>query len=132
MDRPRDKYDNEIDKLMSGGPIIELGFRCAEAWFTNNDTGLPKSPLFYFATPSGWQANRPDGSKCGCITQIRSAVFCDDSIKLVAWTNELTEKIGKDERLPITAYDIDSRAILEIIADYQREMDHTIRSNVGV
>lgn len=60
------------------------------------------SPLFAYCTPSGWQRIRDDGLLCGCLTLVRSSV-----VNRVAWTDELTEAIQADERIP-DDYDLET------------------------
>lgn len=126
-----DKYDLEIERLLNAGPLENLGSRCYDAWFCDNNEN-PKSCLFQYVTPTGKPGWNPTHQECGCLTQIRNADKGDssDADRLVAWTEELTERIVNDQRIVKRPGEIRTRADLEVFAEYQRELDRTIRSGV--
>ena len=123
----KDKYDEAIDWLVAN-PTDDSGRESTfEAWFLpHEDTPefIAKAHcLFQFATPSGGE----DGD-CGCLTQIRRGG------SRTAWTQELTEAIAADSRIPSKAIDLKYlrgdklRAALQPFAEWQRRLDREIRS----
>lgn len=74
--------------------------------------------LFTFCTPDGTRQPRPDHRMCGCLTMIRGEWALENH----AWTDELTEAILTDERLPKSGYDIRPEH-LPVFAEWQRRLD---------
>lgn len=127
----KDKYELEIDRLIKAGALHEdLGRVCHEQWSINDEGTDAGSPLFSYCTPHRGPDDNPDGHRCGCLTQIRDQDNGSEERVYSAWTDELTERIIADERLPKHPWEITSREQLEVFAEYQREMDQTIRAGV--
>ena len=57
-----------------------------------------RSPLFRHATPDGLERARPDGQLCGGLIEIKYPQYLMG--ERVAWTDEWTEAIRVDERVP--------------------------------
>ena len=119
-----DKYDRAIELLgefKNDPENFRLEIR--RAWF---DAGLssPTGCLFQFASPSCRRLEeiRIDGERhwIGCPTLIHNSTY------YVAWTKELTDRIRADSRIPNRPDDITYER-LPVFAEYQREMDRTIR-----
>jgi hypothetical protein len=131
-ERARDVYDEAIDLLMEG-PIEWLGDRCNDAWYcVDVVTNLPKSPLFLYATPDGSGNFDSPEKKCGCPTQLRINKTYEYLLYAVIGPGgverpDLTEAIGRDDRLPTAPWKIESREQLEAFAEWQRRLDQEIR-----
>ena len=129
-----DKYDLEIDRLTSIyltnrnklGRIFET---CVvHSW--SMVEGRANSCLFAFCTPTGLLESLPADQSCyapcsavcGCLSQVHSSHF-------EAWTPELTERIRADDRL-ISPFALTHPSQLLPYAEWQREMDNTLRKDV--
>lgn len=120
-----DKYDDAIEYLMDHPEEI------FEVWVGDPDN-LPEAVeahcLFQFCTPTGKIERRNNGEKCGCLTQVK------EDAGYVAWTDDLTNRILADVLIPNgpelirNLPDHERLAVLNRFADYQREMDATIRN----
>ena len=98
-----DKYDEQIDRLMALSEEEFVGLKDAQ-W--GNSVGL-----FSMCCPYPYQC------KYGCPTQIRGN-------SSIAGTEELTEKIRNDKRIPDNPDDIkQDRKMLGAFAEIQRECD---------
>lgn len=111
-----DKYDEHIERLVERPHETEM------TWFN------PPEPLFQYCHPNGTKGT----TGVGCLTVIRG---WDD---YTASDATLTEAIREDGRIDRSPYalerrlgqtsDLDERRrILSVYADYQRDMDDTIR-----
>lgn len=98
-----DRYDQEVERLTNEPKLIENSWHCC-------------GPLFAFCKPSGSDGIREDGKACGCPTLIRG------EYGWVAWTDELTELIRADDRLPKSYRGI-RREHLPAFAEIQRKLD---------
>lgn len=112
-----DKYDDDIADIMSE---VEGGLSFSQVV---NAHWCAVSPLFQYATPSDTRL-RPDGRGCGCLTMIRKFPDC------CAWTEELTEEIRSDERIPFSACTVTPED-LPVFAEWQRRLDKEIRQPVA-
>lgn len=93
-----DQYDDGIEYACNhSDPGSVLG----DAWSDPSDIDNPAGCLFQWAQPQGYTAG-----KCGCFTQIRQYAKFPDTRKYVAYTEELTEKIRNDDRLPCGIFDL--------------------------
>jgi hypothetical protein len=129
-----DKYDKAIAHLTKiyeeEGPR-RFRSQVQIAWNRCDDAADSRC-LFAFCTPSGGSHIRPDGLFCGCITQVKDDFISGEPEEdfHVAWTNELTEQIRSDDRIPRGPFWVKHPDQLQVFAEYQRLMDSTIR--VGV
>lgn len=74
--------------------------------------------LFAFVEPEPFNATAtPSGKQCGCLTMIRF-----DPKVFGAWTDDLSEAIQNDERIPGDTDDIDQE-VLCVLAGWQRRID---------
>lgn len=108
-----DKYDKAIAYLIEHPEEVE------DAWQLVRT--CPGSCLFQFCSPTG-TITVVNTIKIGCLTTVKAGYN-------PAFTPELTEKIRADERIPSKPDDI--KPTLEGLtpfAEYQREMDRTIRT----
>lgn len=110
----KDKYDEAIEYLATHPNEIY------ETW--NWPPAKKAGCLFLPVAPdSGEQLfpNRPGASShdapCGCLTMVHNGRY-------VAWTDDLTEQIRKDNRIPDDAGDITVKD-LEVFAEWQRKID---------
>lgn len=107
-----DKYDEAIAYLTEHPDAIHT------AWFSPR---LHRAGcLFQFCTPDGAKGRRSDTLMCGCLTQVHGR-GCN-----VAWTDELTEAIEQDNRLPACIDDVQVDD-LPVFAEWQRRLDREIR-----
>ena len=115
-----DKYDKQIERILAySGRSLEF------EWMTGVG-------LFQYVTPTGDFCRRPDELECGCLTLVHSQPDC------VAWTDELTELIRADDRLPMNSSEMvhrwdqldleGRRALLGVFAEWQRRLDREIRN----
>ena len=74
----------------------------------------PAGGLFAFVEPGGGRAH----TECGCLTQIRD-------LDEVACTEELTQAIRADERIPVSARRIGA-CDLPVFAEWQRRIDRAL------
>jgi hypothetical protein len=128
-DRPRDRYDQEIERLtMSCSDETEFNNRVQDAWSAvyNGGRAMARSPLFAYASVDRKARDNPEKKACGCVTQIRNSyVLGDGEIAYSAWTPELTEKIGTDELIPYQPDNITPKD-LHHLADVQRVLDREL------
>lgn len=106
-----DKYDEAIAYL------IEHPDEVLAAW---GALRTPASCLFQYCTPTGAKSDH-----FGCLTQVKALPAHP------AFTPELTAAIRADNRLPRNGWGI--KPTLEGLtpfAEWQREMDRTIRVNI--
>ena len=107
-----DKYDEAIAYLTEHPEEIR------SAWYSVHDGSTPHMRLahclFQHCTPSG---NLQSIGDCpvGCLTIVRSG-------SAPAWTNQLTESIMLDDRLPDNEIDICVEH-LPVFAEWQRRLD---------
>lgn len=102
-----DRYDEAV-KYLTENPV--------EIWRAWGNPAASKEKggcLFQWA---GDKYNLPEQGLMGCLTQIRA------SISRNAQTEELTEEIRNDERLPTQCGDITVEH-LPLFAEYQRKID---------
>ena len=108
-----DKYDKAIAYLIEHPSEVE------DAWNRASCLGRhPHGCLFLHCNPRGFAGS----GSFGCLIQVKAGTY-------PAFTPELTEKIRADERIPSKPDDI--KPTLEGLtpfAEYQREMDRTIRT----
>lgn len=104
-----DKYDEAVAHLTRHP--MQIG----QAW--RETTDHPAGCLFSYVSPKGRLNKVPPWVDhcCGCLTQVRNR-------DCVAWTEELTQAIQADDRIPgdvvrITAED------LPVFAEWQRRID---------
>ena len=113
-----DKYDDAVAYLTEHPDKIE------DAWndggYFENDTADEEphsgAALFRFASKSGTGGICRSGLCYGCLTMIR------DSPGIVAETEELTNAIRQDERIPTSWHDITVEH-LPTFAEWQRRLD---------
>lgn len=108
-----DKYDEAVAYL-TANPDKIYG-----AWIGPNRN--PGGRLFYYVMPNvqgtPW---RNDGKACGCLSMI-----CGNDYH--AWTDELTEEIRGDDRIPKTGSDVRVEH-LPVFAEWQRRLDLELRN----
>ena len=119
MSRPKDKYEEAVEYFVKHPDEI------LNAWFSPAEHKY--GCLFQFCNPSGSQyENRPDGRRVGCLTMVRNGIIYPD-----AWTDELTQAIRVDNRLPnLSPNRLDhtwNRGQLEALGEWQRRLDYEIR-----
>lgn len=102
----KDKYDEAIEYLTENPHEIET------VWMHPFDHKA--GCLFMFVIPNDVEF-RPDRKLCGCLTTIRNCGYA-------AWTDELTEAIRADDRIPNDLKDITIEK-LPIFAEWQRRID---------
>lgn len=93
---------DEINRLQ--GVYNEHGlqvfqYACIDGWETVQRYRA-RSPLFQSCTPTGAEGSRPDGKLCGCLTEIKGEQY--PTGPRVAWTDQWTETIRADDRIPWT------------------------------
>lgn len=103
-----DRYDQEVERLTRNPSKIEDSWSMSE-------------PLFDFCTISRSGTTRPDGRLCGCLTFVRK----NSTFGGYAWTDELTDAIQNDARLPFNAEDIRPKH-LPVFAEWQRRIDREL------
>jgi hypothetical protein len=101
-----DKYDMAVEYLTEHPDEIY------DAW--GNPFLHKGGCLFQFCNANGYNA-----IICGCLTQIRRGGYA-------AETEELTEEIRNDERIPSSALDIRAEH-LPVFAEWQRRLDKELR-----
>lgn len=106
-------YAAEVARLAKGNYSTLL-----HNW-SEGDDHKPYSPLFAYASPAGTTGARPDGQRVGCLTMIRLGNH-------VAWTDDLTERIRLDKRIPKTV-DALRESHLPVFAEWQEVLDAEIR-----
>ncbi len=123
----KDKYDKAVEHLTENPENI------GSAWLNPAGEGQGGC-LFTVVAPLDVKADpwpkRPDGRKCGCLTTIRNAgkvPYIDGGgsphkMPALAWTDDLTERIQADERLPKLPTEITVQH-LPIFAEWQRRID---------
>lgn len=106
MSETEDKYDLAIEFLTSQPDRIR------SAW--GNPSTQFGGCLFAFLDPGGTgnEFNQTGDSICGCVTAVRCG--------RVAYTEELTQEIRNDQRVPTGEIKVED---LPIFAYYQRKMD---------
>lgn len=111
-----DEYDRAIAYLTAHPDEIP------DAWFVpepGDDSSTAKSHcLFRYASEDG-----TGSSRCGCLTQIRLGTK-------LACTDDLTERIRNDDRLPRSGFEI-KVADLSAFAEWQRLLDAELGRRIG-
>lgn len=74
-------------------------YACLDGWQTPTEAPAA-SLLFWACSPDGTSQARPDGKLTGCLTEIKEEHW--PTGPRVAWTDEWTEAIKADERIPWT------------------------------
>lgn len=111
----KDKYDEAVDYLTKNPEEIyqcwnhPISYRAGALFLPVSDK-LPASPNTVDLLP-----RRGDGLMCGCLTMVRAGLK-------VAWTDELTEAIRGDARIPKTPESIKPEH-LPVFAEWQRRID---------
>jgi hypothetical protein len=114
----KDKYDIAMEILLAIEDNRDFKRVAYHAW--SNISTDPLACLFSMVTPSG----RSHAEKqCGCLTQVKGG-------DAPAWTDELTQHIRQDPRIPEHPNEI-TKENLVAFAEWQRFLDRTIR-NQGV
>lgn len=111
-----DKYDKAIELLKQAE---DFGKAVSSAWFAAR-ADHPTGCLFQFCCPPEEHGDNPQGYAVGCLTMIKNSSCYH------AWTEELTQRIRNDPRLPSDRHEI-TLDQLPVFAEWQREMDATIR-----
>lgn len=112
-----DKYDEAIAYLLA-----QEDFHDAVKTSWSNPLFIKAGCLFQYVTPSGELERDCDGLICsGCLTIVRAGIRR-------ACTPELTDRIRADNRLPDSPDKI-TKESLPVFAEWQRELDRTIRQN---
>lgn len=109
--REPDKYDKAIALLTEHPEAIENSWSAPYLH--------PAGCLFALVAPE--KRSTRAGRVCGCLTQIRQKNF-----NLVAWTDDLTNRIRNDDRLPGSVEEI-TIAHLPVFAEWQRRIDVELR-----
>jgi hypothetical protein len=113
MKTPRmtDRYDDAIAHLTENPRDI------TDAWTA--PSSAVGGCLFAFVRPKHgeYHFKRPDGRRCGCLTQIRDATQ-----RRVSWWPSITNAIRFDKRLPKEVLNITIES-LTAFADWQRIID---------
>lgn len=122
-----DAYDQAIERLLefAEDEYYEGNFKAAvsEVWevpeLHRHDGGL----LFRVVSPNGGTLDRrEDGNDCGCVVEIRNGKLLRNGHPAYAWTDDLTQRIKADDRLPRVSEDIEPEH-LPIFAEWQRIID---------
>jgi hypothetical protein len=122
-----DRYDRAIANLTQYMEIVSDQNPNASSWAVLNlwRAGVKRAwacphiwvggPLFAYVSYDPSDPGAPDGSVCGCLTQVRTG-------DVGTPFNDLTEDIRLDERLPHVPEDITLES-LPVFADWQRVVD---------
>jgi hypothetical protein len=106
-----DRYDQDVTSMTAfyeQGKHEKILHACGELL----------SPLFAFCTPTGKGQRRPDGKRCGCPVMVKSSDY-------VAWTDELTDLIRADNRIPVGHNDFTPKSFVAM-AELQRHIDKVL------
>lgn len=121
MTTTKDKYDKAIEYLTANPREIFNAWGCPNTHVAGC-LFMPAGPTTGFLKDDVWPM-RKDGLLCGCLTTIRQN---GGHFPRLAWTDELTQEILQDTRIPddctlITVSD------LPVFAEWQRRLDKEIR-----
>jgi len=119
MDRPRDEFDEAVDYLTKNPWAIRDAFHFPET----RKGGVLFRPISRSGSINQSLVNHDLTKSCGCPVQIRCSFNTSYGTTLVAFTDELTAMIGKDDRIPLDSYDIQPKH-LEAFADIQRRVKY--------
>jgi len=113
-----DKYDHAIMYLTRNPMEIVPAW---QSWNSHPAGCLfaPVIPILENAEGYPGSQRRPDGKMCGCLTEIRRG-------SALAWTDELTEAIQADNRIPALPYSVRVEN-LQAFAEFQRRLDRELR-----
>jgi hypothetical protein len=111
-----DRYDKQIARLLAAPD-----FRAAveEEWSSAKG-------LFAFVTPDRYTHTSENGVPYGCLTMIRQQ-YNGGHYRYEAYTDELTEAIRADDRLPRDVDEIEPRH-LPVFAEWQRRIARELRN----
>lgn len=135
LGREMDEFDRAIVFLTKYPQCVKI------VWMDPDRRG---GALFGFLSIDGSPAklNENEDAFCGCLTQVKCrTLYAPDQSqiqvpnnRLVAFTQELTDRILKDDRISASADEVGPQNF-EAFAEYQREMkaireqyDHTVRA----
>ena len=113
-----DKYDHAITYLTRNPMEIVPAW---QSWNSHPAGCLfaPVIPILKNREGYPGSQRRPDGKMCGCLTEIRRG-------SSLAWTDELTEAIQADNRIPALPYSVRVEN-LRAFAEFQRRLDRELR-----
>ncbi len=90
--------------------------------------------IFQFCTPTGRPALNADGNPCGCLTMVRTKLGLQYPYD--SWSDQLTEQIRNDNRLPSARPSMDMMRVDELrksllaMKEWQERLDREIRGEV--
>lgn len=120
-----DKYDKAI-ALLAQAPDFKK--EVYQAW--NEPSSHRAGCLFTVVTDDSAKTHfREDRLQCGCLTQIRQDRYKEINTvdgPWVALTDDLTERIRKDDRIPDDPKQIETVEQLQIFAEWQRIIDREL------
>lgn len=116
----KDKYDEAVEYLRQNPAEIQ------EAWTQTweHKAGCLFRPVAKSHAPEGhcWPKRSIDAERCGCLTTIRGQTGGGFGYAIVAETDELTQAIIADGRIPKSVDEI-TVDNLEVFAEWNRRID---------
>jgi hypothetical protein len=118
MDADLERDVRRLAEVAAKYGLHAFRIECWDSWVAPRGTKC-RSPLFRACTPCGVECQRPDGKLCGCLVEVRYPQY--PTGPRVAWTDEWTEAIRTDERIPEIMADIQPEHLLAF-AEWQQRM----------
>lgn len=107
-----------LSEIAASDGLQAFRIECFDSWIAPCGT-KSRSPLFRACTPDGEERTRDDGQLCGCLVEVRYPQY--PTGPRIAWLDEWTEAIEKDERIPETMGEILPEQ-LPVFAEWQQKM----------